>query len=121
MSLSNISLERLATCDKRLQMLVVAVNAEMPVAVLVGRRGAQEQNQAFHDGRSKLKWPHSKHNWTPSRAVDLASLPVNWSDLDAFKRLADVVKRKAAELGIKIVWGGDWETFKDYDHFELVD
>lgn len=35
------------------------------------------------------------------------------------KQLADAVKFAASELGIPVVWGGDWRTFKDYPHFEL--
>lgn len=30
------------------------------------------------------------------------------------------MKAAAAELGIKIGWGGDWKTTKDRPHFELV-
>jgi peptidoglycan L-alanyl-D-glutamate endopeptidase CwlK len=29
------------------------------------------------------------------------------------------MKAAAKELGVSIVWGGDWRTFKDGPHFEL--
>jgi peptidoglycan L-alanyl-D-glutamate endopeptidase CwlK len=29
------------------------------------------------------------------------------------------MKTAAAELGVAIVWGGDWKSFKDGPHFEL--
>ena len=37
-----------------------------------------------------------------------------------YKELADVFKQKAKELNINIVWGGDWKSFKDCPHFELI-
>lgn len=117
--LTSLSEQRLKTCDSKLQQLVRAVEATTPLVVLVGYRGPAEQDQAFHDGLSKLKWPTSHHNKSPSQAVDLAPLPIDWNDVSAFTALADTVKAKALELGIRISWGGDWITFKDYDHFQL--
>lgn len=37
----------------------------------------------------------------------------------AFYPVADAFKAAAEELGVAIVWGGDWKTFKDGPHFEL--
>jgi len=63
-------------------------------------------------------------------AVDLAI----WADEDAdkvvdanelswkfqhYQELAEVMKKAAQELGIALIWGGDWTTFKDGPHFEL--
>jgi peptidoglycan L-alanyl-D-glutamate endopeptidase CwlK len=33
--------------------------------------------------------------------------------------LAVAMKQAAKDLGVSIVWGGDWVTFKDGPHFEL--
>jgi len=30
------------------------------------------------------------------------------------------MKQAAAELGVKLIWGGDWKTSKDYPHFEIL-
>jgi peptidoglycan LD-endopeptidase CwlK len=118
-SLSDLSEQRLAACHPDLQKLVQAVAAVMPIAVLVGFRGEDAQNAAVHDGLSKLRWPFSAHNATPARAVDLAPLPIDWNDLGSFQKLAATVKGLAEQMQIKVVWGGDWATLKDYDHFQL--
>lgn len=54
------------------------------------------------------------------KAVDLVPFPVDWNDLSKFRVIANVMKAAAKELNIKISWGGDWETSKDYPHFELA-
>ncbi len=37
----------------------------------------------------------------------------------ALEEIADHIKKKAKELGIKIVWGGDWKKPYDPPHFQL--
>jgi peptidoglycan L-alanyl-D-glutamate endopeptidase CwlK len=37
-----------------------------------------------------------------------------------YEDIACAFKRAAAELGVSIVWGGDWKTLKDGVHFELA-
>lgn len=56
-------------------------------------------------------------------AVDLypyynGSVQVN-DDKTLINKIAPHIKKVAKELGIKIEWGGDWKSFKDYPHFEL--
>ena len=36
------------------------------------------------------------------------------------KNIADHIKEKAKQLGIKIVWGGDWTKPYDPPHFQLA-
>ena len=72
------------------------------------------QGRAFLDGKSKLDWPHSKHNRTPSLAVDIAPYPIDWKDTGAFMVLRGFVLARAAALGLKvgvISW--------DMPHFQL--
>lgn len=38
----------------------------------------------------------------------------------ALEEIANHIKKKAKELGIKIVWGGDWKKPYDPPHFQLV-
>lgn len=117
----NISLARLETCDERLQKIAHAAIKRMDFSVACGHRGEQEQNEAYARGFSKLKFPKSKHNSLPSRAMDLVPWPVDWADVDRFKELGQIVKEEAAKLGIKIQWGGDWPRFKDRPHYELAE
>jgi peptidoglycan L-alanyl-D-glutamate endopeptidase CwlK len=116
-----LSLERLATCDPRLQDIAHAAIKRTDFSVACGYRGEQEQNEAFARGFSKLRFPESKHNIKPSKAMDLVPFPVNWKDIDGFKWLGKIVKEEAAKLHIKIRWGGDFVKWKDYPHFELTD
>ena len=126
---SRKSLERLETCDHRIQMVIKRAITRVDFTVLCGHRGKQEQEDAFERGASKLRWPQSKHNKTPSLAVDVAPFPIDWDNLDRFRELAAVILDEAGKLGIKMRWGADWnqngsekdERFRDYPHFELIE
>lgn len=118
------SRKKLLSVHPHLQQLVHAVSDRMPIIVVCGHRGKNEQNEAFLAGRSQLSWPHSKHNALPSLAVDLAPLDeqgrLDWKRLDLFDELGKVMKEEALRLRTPIKWGGDWQRFKDRPHFELV-
>ena len=54
-------------------------------------------------------------------AVDLIALSdgkVSW-DWPLYHILAKAMKQAAEELGVPIVWGGDWKSFPDGPHFQL--
>lgn len=116
---SKKSLERLSTCDKKLQEICHELIRETDFAVICGYRTKGEQDKAVAGGFSKTPWPSSKHNVWPSQAVDIAPYPIDWDDIDRFKELAARFKIIAAEKGINIVSGGDWKNFPDYPHFQL--
>ena len=86
--------------------------------------------------RSKVQWPNSKHNLTPSLAIDATPYPIpknwgedHWKDKARFYEFAAVIRYEAKRLGVKIRWGGDWDgdydyrdqVFDDLVHFELVE
>ena len=52
-------------------------------------------------------------------AVDICPYPVNWKDLDRFRKLSVHILKKAKELEIPITWGGTWKTLVDMPHYEL--
>lgn len=124
---SKRSLDNLATADSRLQKLFNEVIKEYDCTVICGHRGKEEQTKAFNEKKSKLKFPQSKHNSLPSKAVDVVPYPINWTDIERFKDFGKFVLKKAAELGINIRWGADWdmdgdssdERFLDFPHFEI--
>lgn len=126
---SRVSRDRLATCDERLQRVFNKVIEFEDCSILCGHRGQAEQDEALRTGKSKLGWPKSNHNALPSRAVDVAPYPIDWSDPDRFRLFAGKVLGIAAMLGIPLRWGGDWDgdgtnrdqSFHDLPHFELVD
>lgn len=124
----NLSEQRLATCDERLQRLLREVIKEVDITVLCGHRTKEEQDDAVRRGASTKLWPLSKHNRLPSMAVDIAPYPINWNDTARFARMIGYVERVAWELKIPIRWGGDWnqnghtkdERLVDMPHIELI-
>ncbi len=127
------SLKELSTCDIKLKLIFNEVIRNFDCSVIQGLRGKQEQDEYFRIGKSKVKWPTGKHNSAIknglSSAADVAPYPINWNDRERFYYFAGYVKGKADLLGVKIRWGGDWDsdndlhdqTFMDLVHFELVD
>ena len=113
------SKERLATCDDRLQRLFNAVVERVDITILCGHRGEQDQNMAFANKTSLLKFPKSKHNSLPSHAVDVAPYPLDWNNVHRFREVAKIIKETASELGIPVKWGGDWQTIVDLPHWEI--
>lgn len=130
------SAKHLATCDPRLRQVVMLALAwgVADFSVIEGHRSAARQRELFDQGKSHLDSGASKHNASPSLAVDLLPYPpvvnaVNvWNDPMRFHVLAGVMYAAAAQLGFKIRWGGDWDgdgnaadqTFHDLPHFELI-
>lgn len=127
-SFSERSTRELETCHPDLQILFQTVIRTYDCTIIKGHREQTEQDEAFRSGRSKLRFPLSKHNKMPSLAVDVSPYPIDWHDTKRFYHFAGYVLGTAESLGIKIRWGGDWncnndlsdQTFFDLPHFELV-
>jgi peptidoglycan L-alanyl-D-glutamate endopeptidase CwlK len=126
--ISENSINKLATCDERLQRVMNAAIKKIDFKIICGYRNEAEQNKAFCEGKSKLKFPYSKHNKNPARAVDIAPYPLLFDAKQKdFIELARVILDTAKALNIAIRWGGDWdgdgywndETFFDGAHFEV--
>ncbi len=117
---SDHSAEKLAQCHEDLQELFNALIVETDCTIVTGYRNQTDQDKAFADGLSHVKYPNGKHNSKPSFAVDACPSPYNWdTNTPPIEDFAKAVKKKADELGICISWGGDWAGWKDTDHFEL--
>lgn len=124
---STRSRERLSSCDPRLIELFERVVQGWDCTILEGHRGEEAQNEAERTGRSTLRWPEGKHNRRPSRAVDAAPYPIDWSDMDRWRAFGGFVLGVAEMMDIPIRWGGDWDgdrtfrdqNFNDLSHFEL--
>ena len=115
---SEFSWSNLDSCDPRLREIFVEVIKGVDCRVTCGHRNREDQNFAYDEGMSQLKWPLSKHNKLPSMAVDVIPYPVDWTDRERFHHLAGYVKAIAKTMDIDIIWGGDW-NFKDLPHYEL--
>jgi len=124
---------RLSQCDMRLQNILREAIKSVDFTILCGHRNKEDQDKAVAEKKSTLKWPNSKHNFLPSRAVDIApyfgtGTPLDWEEKAAFARLYGYISRIAEEQGVAIRWGGDWnnnfrtndERLVDMPHIELV-
>ncbi len=136
---SDISKQRLNTCDIKLQRLFNKVIENYDVHIACGHRTQREQDFLFNQNPpvTKVRWPKSKHNSNPSQAVDVYPWPLVWPDpkdqfyykqLARWYNMAGYVEGVARGLEIHITWGGDWDrdrifhdqVFDDLPHFELL-
>ena len=133
-SYSSRSLSRLNTAHPDLVLLFTEAlaNPHVPcdITILEGFRSEQRQNELHEQGKSQLKWPKSYHNKTPSMAVDAAPYVhggVSW-DWVYYHELADHIKATWKRLqaegrvssDLRLEWGGDWKSFPDGPHWQLV-
>ena len=117
--LSKKSLDRLSGVHHDLVEVVKrAIEiTEVDFTVLEGVRSKARQEQLVKAGASQTM--RSRH--LTGHAVDLGAYvagQVRW-DWPLYYKVADAVKKAAAELNVPIEWGGDWKTFKDGPHFQL--
>lgn len=113
------SLERLQGVHQDLVKVVKrAIQlTEVDFGVTEGVRAIEKQREYVAKGASKTM--NSRH--LTGHAVDLVAYigaEVRW-DWPLFHKIAAAMKSAAKELGVAIVWGGDWASFPDGPHFEL--
>lgn len=117
------SKERLGNADKDLVLLAEAVLQRIDVVVTCSHRNKQDQDLAYKTGNSKLKFPQSKHNTLPSKAIDFAIKKdgnITW-DKKEYDKLGSIIKEITEDLNLSVKWGGDFSGFYDGPHVELVD
>lgn len=86
-------------------------------SIIEGLRTIEKQRQYVKSGASRTM--KSRH--LTGHAVDIAPYvngKIRW-DWPLYNKIAPVIKKAAQLENVKIVWGGDWKTFKDGPHFEL--
>ncbi len=129
----NTSRQHLATIHPDLQKLakIVLDLGLFDFGISCGHRGQEAQNALYFEGRSKLKWPNSKHNKRPAEAFDFVLYTngkVDWNNLNAWYMAVGVFRGVAATIGIKIRTGADWDSdfttkdqsFHDLPHIEII-
>lgn len=90
--------------------------SEIDFAILEGMRTKERQAELFKAGASQTM--NSRH--LTGHALDLGAFvggSVRW-DWPLYGKLATAMKAAAKELGVPIIWGGDWKM-RDGPHFEL--
>lgn len=88
---------------------------EQDFTVIEGLRTVERQRELLKQGFTKTM--NSRH--LTGHAVDIAPYPINWDNRDRFIEVSKFVKQAAKELGVAIVWGGDWKGSWDMPHYEL--
>ena len=118
-SFGNKSKERLSGVHPDLVGVMEEAIKESPLdfSITEGLRTKERQQELFSAGKSQTM--NSRH--LTGKAVDIAVIKdgtVTW-DFKYYQLVADHIKKVAKELGIDIIWGGSWVSFKDGPHFEL--
>ena len=126
------SQRHLYTCHPELVETMTRALETSPVdfGISCGHRDRIAQDKVFLEGASKLKWPDSKHNMSPSDAVDFFPVIGNkaiWGDAHLFYLIAGVVLGLSHNLGYRLRWGGAWYgtlnlpgVFNDLPHIERL-
>jgi len=119
----------LSECDEPLQRIAYVAITGYGFTVICGHRGEQEQNTAYENGFSTKKFPDSKHNSIPSRAMDIIPDAGGWNaGREQFILMIGIIKGVALSLGIPIRCGIDFnmdnnlqnDNFIDSAHVELI-
>jgi peptidoglycan L-alanyl-D-glutamate endopeptidase CwlK len=124
----NTSKKRLSQAHTDLQRLFNEVIKYYDCSILCGYRDEATQTEVYNSGESKVQFPNSKHNSIPAMAVDVAPYPIDWTDKHRFYMFVGIVRGFAANMGINIRCGADWDgdmevkdqNLHDLPHFELV-
>lgn len=86
-----------------------------------GRRTAEEQNQLFKDGKSKADGYEKLSYHQSGNALDVYAFvdgKASW-EKEHLAMVAAAMLQAAAEMGVKVEWGGLWKSFQDMPHFQI--
>ena len=138
------SLENIATCHQSLRQVAhvamgVAETLGLDLTCSEGQRGKEKQEEYFEAGTSEVHFPDSLHNKEPSEAIHIQMHPVLWPQKEDSERqkikktgrfymVASIMLMAAAQIGVDLGWGGDWDRdgdimdndFDDLSHFFLI-
>ena len=93
----------------------------IPMFTVYCYRDAKLQNELFEKGRSKARAGESPHNY--AMAIDMVHSTLAWDlpDKKCWDLIGHVGHEIAASWGIKVKWGGEFESLYDPAHWELLD
>ncbi len=120
-TLSPQSAFKLSTCDPRIIEVLTEAIKYYDFTVLCGHRTKEDQDKAVAEGKSTKAFPNSKHNTTPSMAVDIAPYPVDWNDLARFALLVGFIIGLARARGYHFRSGLDWDDDGNIKEHSLID
>ncbi|MDK4472575.1 M15 family metallopeptidase [Fusobacterium necrophorum] len=116
---SERSIKNLKGVHPKLVALVKEAIKDSPYDFIIteGLRTVERQKELVRTGKSQTM--NSYH--LRGHAVDIALIvngTINW-EFALYREVANHIKKRAKELGIKITWGGDWKRLKDGPHFQI--
>ena len=146
--LSDASIEKMKGVHPKLIELMKKAISDSPYdfKIVQGLRTAEYQNSLYQQGRTKpgkivtkldgynRKSNHQAKSDGYGHAVDIAvcgqydqngNYVKCTTDAEMFdnKKLVEIskhIKAVAKDMGLEIVWGGEWKTLYDTPHYELV-
>ena len=146
--LSDASIEKMKGVHPKLIELMKKAISDSPYdfKIVQGLRTAEYQNSLYQQGRTKpgkivtkldgynRKSNHQAKSNGYGHAVDITvcgqydqngNYVKCTTDAEMFdnKKLVEIskhIKAVAKDMGLEIVWGGDWKTLYDTPHYELV-
>lgn len=96
--------------------------SEYDFGITSGVRSANEQNALYKKGASTLDGYSKLSRHQTGHAIDFMAYDEDgggtW-EMKYYEDVSDAFKEASKELGIPIVWGGDWKSFQDGPHVEL--
>lgn len=113
------------TLDLKSQRLLQGVHPDLvsvveraseitPFRITEGLRTKQRQAELVKQGKSRTM--NSRH--LTGHAIDFVTPQGSYDDAEMIT-IAEAFKTASGELGVQIVWGGDWPKFRDTPHVEL--
>jgi peptidoglycan L-alanyl-D-glutamate endopeptidase CwlK len=125
------SLKQLSTCHPDLVKLFneVLILSPLDLKIIEGHRTSERQAELLEQNKTTVAV--SKHNSSPSLAIDVAPLvggKIEWGNRELWLQFSAFVRGVAAAHNIKIRSGADWDNdwnarehnFFDAPHFELI-
>ncbi|MEK3814263.1 peptidoglycan-binding protein [Bacillus sp. FSL K6-1284] len=110
--------------ETAIEVIKRAYKEKIYVQITSGYRSFEEQNRLYAQGRTapgkivtKARAGQSNHNY--GLAVDYVLLSSDgkkalWTVNSKWRRVAQIAK------ALGFAWGGDWKSFKDYPHLEMM-
>lgn len=128
---SNHSIAQLHTLHPDLQRICRDLLPFHDFKILEGHRNRNKQEEAYKMRHSKVRWPNSKHNTSPSEAMDLLPFVngrfIGWHDWKQWRYFGGMVMgaaailRKNGEIESRLRWGHDWDKDNDLDDQKFID
>ena len=125
--LSSNSIINMAGIDDRLvdvvELAITLTNIDFGIPSTGGYRSEDQQAKLFTAGKSKADGRIHRSYHQTGKAVDIYAYvdgKASWDKLH-LSLCAAAMLQAAAQLNIPLRWGGLWDSWQDYPHFELRD